>query len=104
MRITGLFSRIRPLSDAVGELYGQFNTLKDDLAKLSSKFEGVEAFVEDLKQGRVSLRQRPVQRVLPIVGLRSPLRAQMRSPVRGVMKRPVLARRRGPHKPLSHKV
>lgn len=96
MRITDLFSRIRPLSDAVGDLYRQFNTLKDDLAKLTSKFDGVEAFVDDLKHGRVSVRQRP-QRVLPNVGLRSPLRAQMRSPVRGIMKRPALIpRRRGP--------
>lgn len=86
--------RIRPLSDAVGDLYRQFNTLKDDLAKLTSRFDGVEAFVDDLKQGRLSLRQRPVH-----TGLRSPLRAQMRAPVRGVMKRPVLiTRRRGPQR------
>lgn len=97
MRITDLCSRIRPLSDAVRDLYRQFNTLKDDLAKLTSKFDGMEAFVDDLKHGRVSVRQRPVQRVLPNVGLRSPLRAQMGSPVRGVMRRPALiTRRRGP--------
>lgn len=96
MRITDLFSRIRPLSDAVGDLYRQFNTLKNDLAKLTSKFDGVEAFVDDLKHGRVSVRQRPAQRVLPNVGLRSPLRAQMRSPVRGIMNRPALITRRGP--------
>ncbi|TWW54907.1 hypothetical protein D4764_0015560 [Takifugu flavidus] len=88
------YNRIRPLSDAVGDLYRQFNTLKDDLAKLTSKFDGVEAFVDDLKHGRVSVRQRPAQRLLPDVGLRSPLRAQMRSPVRGIMKRPALITRR----------
>ncbi|XP_056871483.1 uncharacterized protein LOC130515339 [Takifugu flavidus] len=46
------YNRIRPLSDAVGDLYRQFNTLKDDLAKLTSKFDGVEAFV-----GRPQTRQ-----------------------------------------------
>lgn len=87
-------SRIGPLSDAVGDLYRQFNTLKDDLAKLTSRFDGVEAFVDDLKQGRLSLPQRPVH-----VGLRSPLRAQMRASVRGVMKRPALTtRRRSPQR------
>lgn len=93
-------SRIQPLSDAVGDLYRQFNTLKDELGKLTSKFDGVEAFVDDLKDGRLTLPQRPVQRAPPNVGLRSPLRVQMRAPAGGIIKGPTLirARRRGPQR------
>ncbi|CAG00238.1 unnamed protein product [Tetraodon nigroviridis] len=88
------YNRIRPLSDAVGDLYRQFNALKDDLAKLTSRFDGVEAFVDDLRQGRLSLRQRPAP-----MGLRSAQRAQMRARVRGAMKRPgLITRRRSPQR------
>ncbi len=89
--------RIQPLSDALGDLYRQFNALKDELGRLTLKFDSVEGFVDDLKHGRFTLPQRPVQRVPPSVGLRSPLRAQMRAPVRGIIKGPTLlrARRRG---------
>lgn len=95
------YNRIQPLSDALGDLYGQFNSLKDELAKLSSKFDSVEGFVDDLKEGRFALPQRPVHRLPPSVGLRTPLRAQMRAPVRGIIKGPTLmrARRRGPQRP-----
>uniref|UniRef100_UPI0037E8A507 uncharacterized protein n=1 Tax=Semicossyphus pulcher TaxID=241346 RepID=UPI0037E8A507 len=95
------YNRIQPLSDALGDLYRQFNALKDELAGLSAKFDSVEGFVEDLKDGRSALPQRPVQRLPPRVGLRSPMRAQMRAPVRGIIKRPtpMRARRRGPQTP-----
>lgn len=94
-------SRIRPLSDAVGDLYSQFNTLKDELGKLTQKFDTLEAFVDDLKDGRLTLPHRPAQRLPATVGLRSPLRAQMRAPVREIIKAPALirARRRGPQRP-----
>lgn len=89
-------SRIRPLSDAVDDLYRQFNSLKEDLGKLISKFDSLEAFVDDLKDGRVTRRQ--VQRPLPYVGLRSPLRAQMRAPIREITQERALTRtrRKGP--------
>ncbi|XP_063760831.1 uncharacterized protein si:dkey-282h22.5 isoform X1 [Eleginops maclovinus] len=92
------YNRIQPLSDALGDLYRQFNSLKDELGALTSKFDSVEGFVDDLKQGRFALPQRPVQMVPPGVGLRSPLRAQMRPHYRGTIKEPTLvrARRRGP--------
>lgn len=90
-------SRIRPLSDAVDDLYRQFNSLKEELGKLTSKFDSLEAFVDDLKDGRVTRRQGP----LPYVGLRSPLRAQMRAPIREITQERVLtrARRKGPQRP-----
>ncbi|KAM6967241.1 uncharacterized protein LKV04_019470 isoform 2-T2 [Tautogolabrus adspersus] len=95
------YNRIQPLSDALGDLYKQFNTLKDELATLSAKFDSVEGFVDDMRSGRFTLPRRPVQRLPPSVGLRAPLRAQMRAPVRGIMKRPTLVRvrKRGPQTP-----
>uniref|UniRef100_A0A3P8SZM9 Si:ch73-127m5.3 n=1 Tax=Amphiprion percula TaxID=161767 RepID=A0A3P8SZM9_AMPPE len=41
-----------PLSDALGDLYKEFNTLKERLAELTTKFDGVEAFVDDVRLGR----------------------------------------------------
>lgn len=91
--------RIKPLSDAVDDLYRHFNSLKEELGKLTSKFDSMEAFVDDLKDGRVTRQQ--VQRPLPFVGLRSPLRAQMRAPIREITQNRALtrARRRGPKRP-----
>ncbi|KAG7242829.1 hypothetical protein INR49_018084 [Caranx melampygus] len=95
------YNRIQPLSDALGDLYKQFNALKDELGALTAKFDRMEAFVDDLKDGRSALPRRPLQRFPPSVGLRSPLRAQMRAPERVIITRPALvrARRRGPQRP-----
>uniref|UniRef100_A0A7N6BNF0 Uncharacterized protein n=1 Tax=Anabas testudineus TaxID=64144 RepID=A0A7N6BNF0_ANATE len=46
------YGRIQPLSDALGDLYKEFNALKERLVELTSKFEGVEAFVDDVRSGR----------------------------------------------------
>ncbi|XP_040918961.1 uncharacterized protein si:dkey-282h22.5 [Toxotes jaculatrix] len=94
------YNRIQPLSDALGDLYRQFNALKDELVRLTTKFDRVEAFVDDLKDGRFTLPHRPVRRIPPTVGVRSPLQAQMRAPDRRVITRPTLIRaRRGPQRP-----
>uniref|UniRef100_A0A8D3E4F1 Uncharacterized protein n=1 Tax=Scophthalmus maximus TaxID=52904 RepID=A0A8D3E4F1_SCOMX len=92
------YNRIQPLSEALGDLYGQFNALKDELGRLTTKFDRVEAFVDELREGRLTLPRQPMRRISPRVGLRSPLRAQMRAPDRGVVTGPMLirARRRGP--------
>ncbi|KAI2665934.1 DNA polymerase IV [Labeo rohita] len=45
------YVRIKPLSDAVGDLYKQFNTLKDNLVKLTNKFDKVESFVDEIQAG-----------------------------------------------------
>lgn len=93
--------RIQSLSDALGDLYRQFNSLKDELGRLTTKFDRVEAFVDELKDGSYALPQQPVRRIPPGVGLRSPLRAQMRSPNRGIIigPPPIRVRRRRTQRP-----
>lgn len=91
-----LFSpRIKPLSDAVDNLYRQFNLLKVELGTLTFRVDNIAAFVDNLN-GRVTQAQ--VQGRPPFVGLRSPLRAQMRAPIRAITQNRALtgARRRGP--------
>ncbi|KAM4531561.1 uncharacterized protein PAE49_023728 isoform 1-T2 [Odontesthes bonariensis] len=94
------YNRIQPLSDALGDLYRQFNSLKDELGRLTTKFDKVEGFVDDLKDGRFTVPQRPVQRIHPSFGQRSPLGAQRRAPDRRIITQPTLvrARRRGPQR------
>uniref|UniRef100_A0A3Q3F1P2 Uncharacterized protein n=1 Tax=Kryptolebias marmoratus TaxID=37003 RepID=A0A3Q3F1P2_KRYMA len=81
--------RIQPLSEALGDLYRQFNSLKDELVRLTTKFDGMEAFVDDLKEGKFTVSQRPVYRIPPSFGVRSPDRRIITQPTL------VRARRRG---------
>ncbi|KAM9745271.1 uncharacterized protein ACNS7B_009684 isoform 2-T2 [Menidia menidia] len=94
------YNRIQPLSDALGDLYKQFNSLKEELGALSAKFDRVEGFVDELKDGRTPVPQRPIQRIHPSFGLRSPLGAQKRAPDSRIIPQPKLlrARRRGPQR------
>uniref|UniRef100_A0A3B3ZDU0 Uncharacterized protein n=1 Tax=Periophthalmus magnuspinnatus TaxID=409849 RepID=A0A3B3ZDU0_9GOBI len=46
------YGRIQPLSDALGDLYKEFNALKDRLVDLTSKFHSVEGFVDEMRKGR----------------------------------------------------
>lgn len=55
--MTCLYLRIQLLSVTLGDLYKEFNTLKEDLAKLMAKFDGVESFVEDMRSTRKSALQ-----------------------------------------------
>ncbi|KAA0724977.1 hypothetical protein E1301_Tti010591 [Triplophysa tibetana] len=43
------YERIKPLSEALNDLYSEFNSLKERLAELTTKFEGIEMFVEDVR-------------------------------------------------------
>ncbi|XP_069049956.1 uncharacterized protein [Lepisosteus oculatus] len=46
------YGRIQPLSEALGDLYKEFNALKERLGELTTKFEGIESFVDDMQAGR----------------------------------------------------
>ncbi|XP_019133287.1 uncharacterized protein LOC104936237 isoform X2 [Larimichthys crocea] len=46
------YGRIQPLSDALGDLYKEFNSMKEHLAELTAKFDGVESFVDSMRSGR----------------------------------------------------
>ncbi|XP_070981915.1 uncharacterized protein [Oncorhynchus clarkii lewisi] len=58
------YGRIPPLSDALGDLYKEFNALKERLGELTTKFEGVEAFVDDVRAGRSPSQRRAEPRPL----------------------------------------
>uniref|UniRef100_A0A8C1Z6F1 Uncharacterized protein n=1 Tax=Cyprinus carpio TaxID=7962 RepID=A0A8C1Z6F1_CYPCA len=40
------------LSEALNDLYKEFNSLKERLAELTTKFEGIELFVDEARTGR----------------------------------------------------
>ncbi|KAG7460219.1 hypothetical protein MATL_G00219090 [Megalops atlanticus] len=47
------YGRIQPLSDALGELYKEFDALKGRLGELTARFEGVEMFTDEIRAGKV---------------------------------------------------
>ncbi|MGH0120466.1 UNVERIFIED_CONTAM: hypothetical protein FKN15_066353 [Acipenser sinensis] len=47
------YSRISPLSEALDDLFNEFNALKERLGDLSEKFVGMETFIEEVKDGKV---------------------------------------------------
>uniref|UniRef100_A0A3B3ZUZ0 Uncharacterized protein n=1 Tax=Periophthalmus magnuspinnatus TaxID=409849 RepID=A0A3B3ZUZ0_9GOBI len=47
------YSRIQPLSLALGDLYTQFNRLKEELRGLSANVDKVESVVDEIKDGRL---------------------------------------------------
>ncbi|KAI5097495.1 hypothetical protein C0J45_12804, partial [Silurus meridionalis] len=85
------YGRIRPLSDAVDDLYNQFNTLKHSLEKLTRKFDGVEDFVDELQAGKIPKAWMWQEPRRPHV--RMPTQIPMRAPVRGNWVRRARARR-----------
>ncbi|XP_053144302.1 uncharacterized protein LOC128341784 isoform X2 [Hemicordylus capensis] len=46
------YGRIKPLSDALDDLYKEFNALKERLGELTTRFEGVESFVDEMNKGQ----------------------------------------------------
>lgn len=46
------YGRIKSLSEALDDLYKEFNALKERLGELTTKFDGVEAFVDQMNAGR----------------------------------------------------
>ncbi|KAM9456919.1 uncharacterized protein Hap1MRO34_018251 [Clarias gariepinus] len=74
------YVRIKSLSDAVDDLYKQFNTMKENLAKLTNKFDKVEEFVDELQAGKIpkAWLWKPPQRPTVRVPTQTPMRASGR--------------------------
>ncbi|XP_051789405.1 uncharacterized protein si:ch211-76l23.4 [Erpetoichthys calabaricus] len=47
------YARIEPLSEALNDLYKEFNALKERLGELSEKFTPIETFIEEAKKTQV---------------------------------------------------
>uniref|UniRef100_A0A3B1JAV4 Si:ch211-76l23.4 n=1 Tax=Astyanax mexicanus TaxID=7994 RepID=A0A3B1JAV4_ASTMX len=48
------YSRIQPLSEALNDLYKEFNALKAHLGDLTEKFGPIETFIDELKAKRAT--------------------------------------------------
>lgn len=46
--------RIQPLSEALDDLYKEFNALKAHLGDLTEKFSAIETFIDEVKAGRAN--------------------------------------------------
>ncbi|KAM4691648.1 uncharacterized protein WCC33_016437 [Rhinophrynus dorsalis] len=59
------YGRIKSLSEALDDLYKEFNALKERLGALTTKFDGVEAFVDEMNAGRHLARSKASPTVAP---------------------------------------
>lgn len=50
--LTVFLFRIQPLSEALDDLYKEFNALKAHLGDLTEKFTAIETFIDEIKAGR----------------------------------------------------
>uniref|UniRef100_V9L096 Si:ch73-127m5.3 n=1 Tax=Callorhinchus milii TaxID=7868 RepID=V9L096_CALMI len=50
------YGRIHTLSEALDDLYKEFNALKERMIELTNKFETVELFVDEMKASRQTVR------------------------------------------------
>uniref|UniRef100_A0A8C8RWT0 Uncharacterized protein n=1 Tax=Pelusios castaneus TaxID=367368 RepID=A0A8C8RWT0_9SAUR len=57
------YGRIKSLSEALDDLYKEFNALKGRLGELTTRFEGVEAFVDEMNTSRGQTPAKPPTRV-----------------------------------------
>nr|XP_046270287.1 uncharacterized protein si:ch211-76l23.4 [Scatophagus argus] len=48
------YARIQPLSEALDDLYKEFNALKAHLGDLTEKFAAIETFIDEVKAGQAS--------------------------------------------------
>uniref|UniRef100_A0A8C5R946 Uncharacterized protein n=1 Tax=Leptobrachium leishanense TaxID=445787 RepID=A0A8C5R946_9ANUR len=53
------YGRIKSLSEALDDLYKEFNALKERLGELTTKFDSVEALVDDINGRRQTLPPKP---------------------------------------------
>ncbi|XP_035511123.1 uncharacterized protein si:ch211-76l23.4 [Morone saxatilis] len=48
------YARIQPLSEALDDLYKEFNALKAHLGDLTEKFAAIETFIDEVKAGQAN--------------------------------------------------
>ncbi|XP_033945903.1 uncharacterized protein [Pseudochaenichthys georgianus] len=48
------YARIQPLSEALNDLYTEFNALKAHLGDLTEKFSAIETFIDEVKASRTT--------------------------------------------------
>uniref|UniRef100_A0A3Q2CG23 Si:ch211-76l23.4 n=1 Tax=Cyprinodon variegatus TaxID=28743 RepID=A0A3Q2CG23_CYPVA len=48
------YSRIQPLSEALDDLFKEFNALKERLGELTEKFTTIESFIDEVKASRAN--------------------------------------------------
>ncbi|XP_077940317.1 uncharacterized protein LOC120828393 [Gasterosteus aculeatus] len=53
------YARIQPLSEALDDLYKEFNALKAHLGDLTEKFSAIETFIDEVKADRANAAQAP---------------------------------------------
>uniref|UniRef100_H3BGM5 Si:ch73-127m5.3 n=1 Tax=Latimeria chalumnae TaxID=7897 RepID=H3BGM5_LATCH len=46
------YGRIQGLSEALDDLYKEFNALKERLGELTTRFDGVESFMDQMRMGQ----------------------------------------------------
>lgn len=53
------YARIQPLSEALDDLYKEFNALKAHLGDLTEKFAAIETFIDEVKAGGANAAPAP---------------------------------------------
>lgn len=62
------YSRIQPLSEALDDLYKEFNALKAHLGDLTEKFAAIETFIDEVKAQRAGAGSAPASAPAPAPG------------------------------------
>ncbi|KAM9844306.1 uncharacterized protein ACBR49_013405 [Aulostomus maculatus] len=61
------YARIQPLSEALDDLYKEFNALKSHLGDLTEKFGAIETFIDEVKANReTNTGMTPSQAAAPV--------------------------------------
>ncbi|XP_050929659.1 uncharacterized protein si:ch211-76l23.4 [Lates calcarifer] len=79
------YARIQPLSEALDDLYKEFNALKAHLGDLTEKFAAIETFIDEVKAARANNANANAGRPPPAPA------GVPRQPIRRVMKKKATA-------------
>ncbi|KAK3553091.1 hypothetical protein QTP86_031360 [Hemibagrus guttatus] len=74
------YSRIQPLSEALDDLYKEFNALKTHLGELTDKFTTIETFIDELKTEKANAASAAVPAAAPVTPLRRRMVKTPRTP------------------------